>query len=167
MAIPLVVGDEGLLPAGRHRATIDEIEMYFVVDAPFSERRALVFQALKTWLALVEQLLPGARLWVDGGFVTHKPWNGPSDVDVMILCQADDVNRLSATQQIDLENLLTQPAGPGRARSQPMGGLVDAYLTFRGPSGNADYWMRQWSQVKGRDGSEIRSLTKGFLEVMM
>jgi hypothetical protein len=167
MAIPQVVGDEALLPPGRHRATLDEIEAYFVQAAPFNGERALIFQAFKTWVALVEQILPGSRYWIDGGFVTHKPWNAPSDVDVMILCKEETLNALRPDEQARLQQLLTAPASPGKARVQPMGGLVDGFVTVRGSAGNADYWMEQWSRVKGADGSRILALTKGFLEVVM
>ncbi len=169
MAIPQVQGVEALLPPGRHRATLAEIEAYFVTTAPYDQRRVIVFQALRTWLALVDQLLPNSRYWINGGFVTHKPWAAPSDVDVMILCKENVLNALSIEEQAQLDRLLTVPASPGRPRIQPMSGLVDGFLTVRGyvGSGDAAFWMKQWSRVKGADGSAITSLSKGFLEVVL
>jgi hypothetical protein len=166
MVIPVVAGSEAILPAGRHRTDLAEIEAYFVSAAPFSTERQLVFDAFKTWMTLVDQLLPNSRYWIDGGFVTHKTWAAPSDVDVTILCQASAVDALTPAEQSRLDSLLTVPAAPGRARLQPMGGLVDAFLVTRA-SPDVPYWITQWSRVKGADGSEVRTITKGFLEVVM
>ena len=166
MAIPAVEGEEALLPQGRHRTDLDEIEAYFVAAAPFSEERAIVFAAFRTWFTLIGQLIPSARFWIDGGFVTHKPWAAPSDVDVMILCQAEVVDSLTTTEQDRLDQLLTIPASPGRPRFQPMGGLVDAFIAYRSSPDDAPYWNAQWSRVKGADGSEVLALSKGFLEVV-
>jgi hypothetical protein len=167
MAIPKVVGEEALLPPGRHRATLDEIEEYFVDLAPFATERAVIFGAFKAWFTLVDKILPQSRYWVDGGFVTHKTWSAPSDVDVMILSKEATLNSLGQFEQAQLQELLTIPASQGTARRQPMAGLVDGFVAVRGNTGNVDYWMSQWSRVRGVDGSEIVTLTKGFLEVVM
>jgi hypothetical protein len=116
-------------------------------------------------MALVEKLIPDARFWIDGGFVTHKPWAAPSDVDVMILCQQAVLDSLSLQDEIQLSSLMTIAASGSSPRWQPMGGLVDAFLTVRGPAGNAPYWFNLWGQVRGEDGSRVITLTKGFLEV--
>ncbi|TFC83716.1 hypothetical protein E3T23_01785 [Cryobacterium cheniae] len=165
MTIPAVSGDYALLPPGRHSATLAEMETYFVSQAPFSSERELLFQAFKTWLSIVDQLLPSSRYWVDGGFVTHKPWSAPSDVDVMILCKQEAVDALKQEEQTRLEQLFTSAAA-GMPRFQPMGGLVDAFLCYRGTNGKADYWMKQWSRVKDSDGNEVLGVEKGFLEVL-
>lgn len=166
MTIPQVNANEWLLPLGRHQATLDEIEALFVTEAPFSEQRALIFSAFTTWVTLVEQVLPVSRYWIDGGFVTHKGWAPPSDVDVTILCQENDLDALGPAEQNRLGLLLTTPSDGQRPRIQPMGGLVDAFVTKRGPSGNAPYWNQQWSKVRGADGNELVNLSKGFLEVI-
>ncbi|MGV8882560.1 MAG: DUF6932 family protein [Rhodoglobus sp.] len=166
MAIPLTGGSEGLLPQGRHPATLEEIEALFVTAAPFPEQRALIFSAFTTWVTLVEQVLPVSRYWIDGGFTTHKTWAAPSDVDVTILCQEKDLDALGPAEQDRLGLLLTTPADGQRPRIQPMGGLVDAFVTTRGASGNAPYWNQQWSKVRGADGKELVNLSKGFLEVI-
>lgn len=166
MAIPSVVGRWEVLPPGRHVATLDEIEAYFVSGAPFAADRALIFDALRTWKALVEQIIPVSRYWVDGGFVTLKPWAPPSDVDVTIICQESDLNSLGEREQQQLQRLLTVVGDPG-PRVAPMGGLVDAYLTPRsGPTANVPYWANWWAQVRDVDGSVVPSEQKGFLEVI-
>lgn len=165
MTIPSVVGSEAVLPPGRHQATLDEIEAYFVIDAPFPEERALIFNAFRTWKALVEQIIQVNRYWVDGGFVTHKPWAAPSDVDVMLLCQESDLNALGKEERERLRLLRTITNGGKRA--QPMGGKVDAFVIPRsGPDANAGYWHEQWSKVRGADGASLDSEVKGYLEVI-
>ena len=46
LTIPDPSGPYATLPVGRHPATFDEIYEKFVVGAPFSERRELIFEAL-------------------------------------------------------------------------------------------------------------------------
>ena len=75
MSIPAVSGAYAVLPPGRHRATLDEMRSYFVDGAPFPEERRIVFKAFEAWLAQMSALIPSARYWIDGGFVTHKTFH--------------------------------------------------------------------------------------------
>ena len=165
MSIPTVIGKFATLPFGRYRATLDEIEQVFVHDAPFAAERAQVFQAFHVWFSLMDGMLPGARYWVDGGFVTHKDWAAPSDVDVMMLCTSEQLNALNDQEQERFAQLLTV-AAPGTPRVQPMGGLVDAYYVVRGNVDHVIYWQNLWSKVRDRNGNEVLNSIKGFVEVM-
>lgn len=166
MAIPEVVGEMGLLPPGRHPASMAEVEGRFVLEAPFSGERAIIAQSLNTWMMLVEQLVPVSRYWIDGGFVTHKTWAAPSDVDVTIICQEADLARLGEDGYERLRRLLTE-VRPDGTRIKPMDGRVDAFLTTRsGPDANVPYWMSWWANVRAENGTILDGLTKGYLEVI-
>lgn len=166
MSIPAVSGAHAILPPGRHSTTLAEIRDYFVTAAPFSEDREVVFRALDVWLTMMNKLVPNARYWINGGFVTHKSWAAPKDVDVVVLVTEASLNSLDSDQQEQFASLMTED--DGTLRRQPMGGLVDGFYTVRGSASSGDpaYWNNQWSRVKGQDGAPVVDLYKGFLEVI-
>jgi hypothetical protein len=166
MTIPATAGPYGLLPTGRHACSIDEVEQHFVVDAPFPDERRRIFDAFLVWAGGVGALLPGARCWIDGGFVTHKTWAAPQDVDVVVFATADAVNALRESDQQLLMSMMTQH-GSGTARVQPMAGLVDGFLGLRNDPDRTLYWRNLWSNVKDSDGSKVDAVQKGFLEVTL
>lgn len=160
--IPAFEGGAWYLPEGLHAATLDEIEECFVVAAPFTDRRRVVFDAFRLWHGIVTSVLPDARFWVDGGFVTHKPWAAPSDVDVTVMLRPDDLNNLTDDEQQRLAPMFTAPGPP---RYQPMSGLVDAFVCRRGDVDNTLYWREHWSTVLDENRVTVTGTHKGFLEV--
>lgn len=153
---------EGRLPPGRHRATFQDVHDRFVASAPFSQERELVFRALVIWAQRVWSIFPDARLWVDGGFVTHKEWAAPKDVDVTCIVRSSNV---LSVDDATLATLLTH-RGPDGARVQPMGGLVDGFLACRGVPEDITRWDAQWSRVLDEERREIEGARKGYVEVI-
>jgi hypothetical protein len=133
----------------------------FVAGAPYGPERQQIYDAFVVWMGLMSKLLPGCRVWVDGGFVTHKTWAAPKDVDVVIVVRPSQLDTLTATDQTLLDSLLTDRRGPA---GQPMGGLVDAFVGMRGDP-ELPSWRVFWSNVRDSDGSSVQDETKGFLEV--
>jgi len=150
------------LPPGLHAATLDEIEERFVLAAPFTDRRRLIYDAFRLWHEIVSGIVPDARLWVDGGFVTHKHWAPPSDVDVTVMLRPDDLNNLTHEDQQRLDLMFTKPGPP---RQQPMSGLVDAFVCLRGDVDRTLYWREHWSTVLDENRARITGTQKGFVEV--
>ena len=165
MPIPPTSGLYGLLPEGKHPATMEEIADIFVENAPFhvAERR-VIFAALRVWTELMSKIIPSYRMWVDGGFATHKDWAAPSDVDVVVLVSSDDLNALDSDGQKLFESLLTRQVGGGN-RQQPMGGLVDGFYVVRGDVDQTVYWKEFWSNVNDSRKARVDGVRKGFLEV--
>jgi hypothetical protein len=155
---------DGLLPVGRHAAGLDDLRALFVDNAPFSPAREQAWRAFILYTELLWERLPDTRLWVDGGFVTHKPWAAPHDVDVAILVGQDDWNALSASDRVQLLTRIENPE-TGECRVQPMGGLVDAHLVPLGSDAAAQVFDRIWSRVKLEDGSIHPTASKGYVEV--
>lgn len=160
--IPAFEDDGWYLPPGLHAATLDEIEERFVDNAPFADRRGHVFHAFRLWHEVLTSILPNARFWMDGGFVTHKSWSAPSDVDVTVMVKPEDLRGLSDEQEKRLQSLFTSPGPP---RQQPMSGLVDAFLCLRGDVPKTLYWREHWSTVMDADRNAVPDAVKGFLEV--
>lgn len=164
LSIPSTVGQLGLLPVGRHTATLPEVEAAFVGGAPYASERATIWAAFVAWHAAVSAMLPNARFWIDGGFATHKTWSAPKDIDVVILVASADLNALSPAEQDRFSRLLTIDP-PGGPRIQPMGDLVHAFYVVRSMPDRTAYWHETWSKVKGDDGAIQAGINKGYLEV--
>lgn len=163
--------DRGLLPPGRHSATWDEIRDQFVKRAPFEAQRELIFTAVELHFRMISDIFATGRLWLDGGFVTHKDWGAPKDADLAYLLSSVDINGLPPETSTRLPSLLTlqgvssaQPPGFA-ARVQPMGGLVDVFVIPDDNLAMVEYWDSVWRTVKGSDDQIIPELQKGYLEV--
>ncbi|WP_410004008.1 DUF6932 family protein [Curtobacterium sp. TC1] len=165
MPIPSTSGPYGLLPPGKHPCSMDEIQQVFVLGAPFSSERQVIFDAFSVWMDSVRSLFPGARCWVDGGFVTHKSWAAPTDIDVAFFVRQSDLDALDPSQQAIFESLQTDKNAAG-VRVQPMGGKVDGFVGLRSDPDTTLYWRQFWGQVKGPDGAQVQNTEKGFLEVI-
>lgn len=79
--------DRGLLPAGVHEATLEEIEEHF---ARFqrSDRRIKLTAKLRAYLAEVTKSIPGCVAVVDGSFVMVTI-DEPDDIDLVLGLPAD------------------------------------------------------------------------------
>lgn len=160
--IPVFERGAHYLPPGIHPATLDAIENAFVEGAPYPKQRRIVFDTFRVWFEIVSDILPDARFWINGGFVTHKDWAPPDDVDVVILAKQHDLNSLDSEQQELLASLMTvtEPV-----RIQPMSGMVDAFICVRGDIDWTLIWRETWSTLTDRDKEPVQGIQKGFLEV--
>lgn len=171
--IPAVDPATGLLPAGRWRATLAEVKARFVDEAPFPSERETVFRALCLWSDLVWKRAPGARLWIDGGFVTHKPWAAPEDVDVAVLVPRKQAPALASAESASLwtlQNVTSDKpdhlSGQVTPRLQPMAGLVDAFFFESHLSATFDFWDHWWQLVTDEHKQLVPGMTKGYVEVL-
>lgn len=179
MPLPAMQGE--LLPPctfpAPHRCTFDELYQRFVLEAPFAEERQIVFDSLRIYGTLVWRLLPAARLWVDGGFVTHKQWAAPGDADVVVIITQADFEALPQDDYLKLTQLLTMqgvdaasPGVTGVPRVQPMGGMIDGFLGFdTGDPANQPslmLWFDFWSGVTDERKMVREGVLKGFVEVV-
>lgn len=151
-----------LLPANIYPATLDEIESMFVTQAPFGADRRVVFDAFVQWLHGFDALFPGSTMWLNGGFVTHKTWAPPRDVDVAVHADASVVSTWDPALIAVFRSFLTDR----RSGTQPMGGLVDAFWFVSGDPQRERYWEDQWGKVRGPDRSTAVGVQKGFVEVI-
>lgn len=178
MSLPGMTGE--LLPPcaalAPYPATLAEVSDRFVDVAPHSEARSCLFRMLDAYAGLVWSILPNARLWVDGGFVTHKTWAPPGDIDVVIVANFDEASTLTSDQQERLTTLVTLQGVTAQspefraARIQPMGGMIDGFIIVddgaEGGRAQMAHWFDLWTRVKGPQGPLDPSHRKGFVEVV-
>lgn len=128
MAIPALTS-AGLLPAGVHAATLQEIRDVFGRDTP---RRVELFAKLTTFVELARSFQLFASCIVDGSFVTDKA--APGDIDVVLVIprrrikqllvhprftQISDGRRIQRTYEV---HLFIQP---------PPSGMADFFQSLR------------------------------------
>jgi hypothetical protein len=158
----------GILPAGRHPASLDELYERCVAGAVNQDRRKELFEVLRVFFDVATRTVGPATYWVDGGFVTNKP-QLPFDIDVLII--PDDWSQLSQAdprEQMRMYGLLTlqdvivgPPTYIGLERLQPFAGELDSFLCYPGQQA---YWDETWSSLKW--GNQIvDGATKGYVEV--
>ena len=87
--------DNGYLPPGIHRATLDEIEARFGTE---SELRRVQFES-STWLIDLVRRAGIERLVIDGSFVTDR--FEPNDVDCILLIAPDHILDPGALDEIN------------------------------------------------------------------
>ena len=164
---------DGRLPAGRHPASLSDLEDRFVHRAPHAAHRALIWRGFLLHVDLIRAAFGPTIAWVDGGFITHK-LDAPRDVDVVYLVPGVEMHRAftadprQVLELITLQDLIVGQPGPAALdRLQPVGGTVDAFLVPAEDSAKLDYWDRLWSAVKGADGRTLEGATKGYVEVRL
>lgn len=180
MLPPCSDDDFGILPASNqpHQATLAEIRQRFVDEAPIGqERRALIADVLEVHVAMIRRLFAGVgiRIWLDGGFITHKRWKEPRDADLVVLVPGSEVARADLDAAAPLWTLSNVRAARGAAAGGRVIvtpklhtglGLTDAYVAVADTPIQVENWRRRWSTVKGPDGHEVAGMAKGFVEVI-
>lgn len=162
----------GLLPAAAdpYPATLEELHALFVVAAPFSAERELLFEALTLYAKLIWAIFPDALLRINGGFVTHKTWAAPADVDIAVVCPTLTPQQVESAITAPLFTILNGQGDVfggrvGLPKVHVMGGLVDAFPVPGNLQHVRDYFDNHWSSVTDQAKNVIAGLRKGYVEV--
>lgn len=185
--LPPVNPTTGYLPVGIHQCTWDEFVETFVANAPHSEHRHRRLRALELFVEILDDLLPGSTLWLDGGFVSHKD-AAPFDIDVLVAADPAAFNAAYAEMQTELDALIAWDqagqVGPQPKthtistfsgllthqdvtvaqqqyfpRVQPFGGYLDTFIFPADASAVLANFERSWSL------DFATQVPKGFVEV--
>jgi len=139
----------------------------FVEQAPFRERRELIFRALTLYIDLVSAEFTTSKYWIDGGFVTHKTWEQPEDADIVVVVPPGEHGKVLAAEFLPLWSLLevlpTQPAVYSD-KVHAMGGLIDTCILPDQPLVLRPFDLL-WSKVRDENHNEVLGVRKGYLEV--
>jgi hypothetical protein len=172
--LPAVNVVTGLLPESDepYSVTLEEIHATFVAGAPhFRDERQLVFDALCLYARLIWAIVPRASLRVDGGFITHKAWAPPADVDIAVVMNGVTQDQLDRALEAPLFTLLSvsgEVVGSrvSLAKSHVMGGLVDAFPILPNLPVADEFFRELWSSVTDADKKVVAGLKKGYVEVV-
>lgn len=158
MAIP-EFGDGGLLPAGRHEATVDEVRSALVEAFEESSTRAAIFSY---WLDLREalaELVPVRSQWLDGSFTTDKL--DPADLDLVSVIDGPAFDELPRHRRLLVASMIegTYTEQFWSCDSNPLLRYPEGDLGHHASVVVAGRWESYFGHT--RDGAE-----KGFLEVV-
>lgn len=173
--LPPCEGEYGILPAGIHPATLEEVRERFVYEAPAEtrERRELIYDAviLQSRLLAMRFRDHPIRLWINGGFATLKAWT-PRDADLAVIVPGEAyelAHRDSTLPLWTLSRVEAQVGGNGprvvTGKLHTMGGLTDTYVYRTDRPAAIELIRRDWSKVTAKDGSIVEGLVKGIVEV--
>ncbi len=139
-----------------------------MTGAPNADQRAIILAALRVYAELVWQRLPGAKLWINGGFVTHKS-AAPKDVDVVVVAPAGTEYDLAEHPEDlplwTMHRVSVAGLNVSALRMQPMGNLVDGFFVSEDQPAAVHTWRSFWQRLKV-DGEPDRLDAKGFVEVV-
>jgi len=163
----------GLLPvaADPYPATFRDIHERFVAGAPFEERRQLLFDTLVIYAKLIWAVYPDAKLRIDGGFVTHKTWAAPDDVDIAVVCPTISPAQRDAAINAGLFSVKAATGVVHRRQIAPvpklhaMGGLVDSFYVPEKDHPIRQFLEDYWSTETGPD-KKPTGRRKGYVEVV-
>jgi hypothetical protein len=188
VSIPALVssGTLDLLPHGRHRVDIADVEGRFVLDPQFasSTTRVGIWEEFVDSLELLRSAVRVHAAWLSGSFLTSK--TDPEDIDALFFVSARDYARADVAERQVVDAFVDSVPGPlGRPLRRHGFARVDSFIHHwrpwddpdpRGPEGRLDYcayrgyWDDFWQRTrKGaktdaptwRDGIPAR----GYLEV--
>lgn len=126
-----------LLEPGIHKISLESLEK--MVLSPFEEKRTrshlcnrlrVLIQDLKAYR--VEMII-----WIDGSMCSKKPY--PSDIDIVLFLNQEDLNKLSAEKYNDLLSLLVN-RNTIRARYG-----CDLYFNYMSDEDKYHYWRSRFS----------------------
>lgn len=94
---------EPIYPAGFHQVELHEINKIFVSPYPSSSKRDFLSQKFSFFIDKFSELGINVEIWIDGSYSTHKI--DPNDIDVLIIFDPIEVNKLSPEKQFILREL--------------------------------------------------------------
>lgn len=92
-----------LYPAGFHDISIDDLDNIFVIPFEENERRKYLTNRFRDYIEKFSELNLKVEIWLDGSYSTIKP--EPGDMDILIVFDAEEVNKLPLEKQPLLQEL--------------------------------------------------------------
>lgn len=92
-----------LFPAGFFETSLEELQIHCVDPFPDSDRRKALYAGAVVYFQQLSNIGCDLEIWIDGSFVTQKP--EPDDIDVVVVMDPAQVDRLSPEKAAALEAL--------------------------------------------------------------
>jgi hypothetical protein len=157
MALDFPPGSD-TLPAGRHAATVDEVEAALVNAFPTSTRRRPLFESWKAVREAIRRVVAVETEWLDGSYVTRKL--DPDDIDMVTHIDGGALDALDPADKALLRGLVSDKA------SQHLHGCDSYWCAVYPPTHPQHAVYRQafdyWDKWFGQDRN---GQPKGYVEV--
>lgn len=95
---------DSIFPPGFHDIDKDDIPDLFVNSFNNHTHREYLTERLFAYLDEFEKLGLSAEVWLDGSYTTYKP--EPKDIDLLIICNQSEINKLPASMRPKIKELL-------------------------------------------------------------
>jgi hypothetical protein len=167
VALPDLDAD-GLLPPGRHVATLVEVEERFITAFSTSNSRTALWAGYLSHRAALTALVPVEAQWLDGSFVTAV--NDPGDVDVVSIFDSSQFNALDPATRMAVGPLV---AGGGSkvfgCHSFFIASVPGAHAQFPDYLKRRASWDHLWSVINQKHpeyaDARFATMTKGYVEI--
>jgi predicted nucleotidyltransferase len=97
---------EPLYPAGFHDISMGNLENIFVFPFNDNTRRNYITRRFRDYIEKFSEVGLKAEIWIDGSYSTKKP--DPSDMDILIVFDVNEVNQLPLDKQSILSELFNR-----------------------------------------------------------
>lgn len=94
---------EPLYPAGFHDISHSDLENIFVKPFEENEKRKYLLGRFVDFMEKLREFELNVEVWLDGSFSTSKP--EPGDIDILIIFDNDEINKLQIQQRTALTEL--------------------------------------------------------------
>ena len=140
-----------LLEAGMHNMTLSDLRSVFVDPFEKIERRTELLGRFEAFVSRLNDVPINMEVWIDGSFATTKDY--PGDIDLVVVCDKDEVNRLPQDKQKILEELFKDQ------KTTKLRYECDAYFVFDDMH-DKSYW-------RGLFGFDREENPKGIARIMV
>lgn len=120
-----------LLEPGMHNMTLSDLKSVFVDPFENVERREKLLGRFEAFISRLKDVPINMEVWIDGSFATKK--ENPGDIDLVVVCEQDEVNRLPIEKQLILKELFEDQ------KATKLRYECDAYFVFNDMH-DKSYW---------------------------
>lgn len=86
-----------LLEEGIHKKTLEETKLICVLPFTNETNRDIIWQNFLIFIDEIAKFNIPYKLWIDGSFVTDKPF--PSDIDITFIAKEEDVDSIMQSEK--------------------------------------------------------------------
>jgi hypothetical protein len=142
-----------LYAAGFHDISIDDLDNIFVIPFEENERRKYLTNRFRDYIEKFSELNLKVEIWLDGSYSTMKP--EPGDMDILIVFDAEEVNKLPLEKQPLLQELFDRELSKIRYS-------IDVLLLPSNNEDNRSYWRGWFGFSRTEQPKGIPRLYYGF-----
>lgn len=149
----------GVLEAGFHPCTLNDLEVNFVIKFSTSNTRRDILIGYTNFVNKLKQYGIKCEQWIDGSFVTSKI--DPNDIDLVCIIDKDILDILPNSAKQELGEMFNPPIAKAKYK-------CDAYLLIKVPDTDPYYdsnYIPFRAYWRGQFGFDRSEQPKGMLRI--
>ena len=137
----MVFNENGMLPAGLHDYSAEQIFDELVEGFPASQSRLSIFKSLIEFCKNTNEMTDPCEIWLDGSYVTQKI--NPNDIDIVVFLQVEDYIKVSTIDIQKIENVDFYYAMAISEHNKSMLSPTDFWVAIN----NRNYWKGRYKRL--------------------